>query len=403
MINLKTVQLKNKIDKNGCYPIYLRLTKQKKQKYINTEVRCKESEWDVNSCKINKLHSEHKTLNLILSEFLSMWTSRLMSIPVDQRNRITIEEFLKYFEKEKKQNLNFFDIINEKIENLKNTGHIGNSKCYNDTKNSIKRFTNSENLELNDIDVVWLKKYENHLKMRNCVESGISIKMRVIRAIFIDCIENKYISEDIYPFKIYKLSKFKQNKVIRAVTIEDIEKISNLDTELYPKLKLSKDLFMFSYYLAGINFKDILLLQHSNIFNENRLTYLRSKTNKVFNLKINDKALEIIRYYTERKIGTEYVFPLLLKNNMTPIQIANRSKKCLTKFNKDLKEIGKICNIDIELTSYVARHSFASNLKSKGVATDVISEAMGHQDIKITQVYLKRLENEVIDNALDIL
>ena len=86
---------------------------------------------------------------------------------------------------------------------------------------------------------------------------------------------------------------------------------------------------------------------------------------------------------------------------MTPIQIEYRKDKVLKKFNKDLKRIGAVCGIEAKITSYVARHSFATNLKQKGVSTDVISEAMGHQNIAITQTYLKELENSVIDDAVD--
>jgi site-specific recombinase XerD len=83
------------------------------------------------------------------------------------------------------------------------------------------------------------------------------------------------------------------------------------------------------------------------------------------------------------------------------MQIFNRKHKCLSKLNKDLKIIASLCNINFDLTSYSARHSFASNLKQLGVATDQISEAMNHKDIKVTQVYLKKFENETIDNLMD--
>jgi integrase/recombinase XerD len=86
---------------------------------------------------------------------------------------------------------------------------------------------------------------------------------------------------------------------------------------------------------------------------------------------------------------------------LTPLQIQNRKHKTISRLNKDLKEIGRLCDIDFDLTSYVARHSFASNLKEMGVATDIISEAMGHKNLTITQTYLNKLKNDVIDNAMN--
>jgi site-specific recombinase XerD len=72
-------------------------------------------------------------------------------------------------------------------------------------------------------------------------------------------------------------------------------------------------------------------------------------------------------------------------------------------YNKELKEIAKICGIDKQLSSYVARHSYANCLKQKGVATDVISESMGHQNLAVTQAYLKELDSSVLDEASELL
>lgn len=139
-------------------------------------------------------------------------------------------------------------------------------------------------------------------------------------------------------------------------------------------------------------------LKWSNIVGD-RLIYYRNKTNVKFNIKILDPVKEILTYYDNRKINS-YIFPIILNENSTPIQIENRKHKTLKKYNKDLKEISKLCGIEENLTSYVARHSFATNLKQKGVSTDIISEAMGHKNLAITQAYLKELENEVIDDAM---
>ncbi len=88
---------------------------------------------------------------------------------------------------------------------------------------------------------------------------------------------------------------------------------------------------------------------------------------------------------------------------LTPSQLENRKHKTLQRYNKDLKEIAQICGIDKPLSSYVARHSFANCLKQKGVATDVISESMGHQNLAITQAYLKELDSTVLDEASELL
>src|SRR5690606_15689231 len=127
--------------------------------------------------------------------------------------------------------------------------------------------------------------------------------------------------------------------------------------------------------------------------------YTRSKTKGNFTIKMLSIVEDIIAFYKLNSLGTQYVFPILLNDYMTPIQIEHRKDKTLKKFNKDLKEIATICEIDKKITSYVARHSFANCLKQKGVATDIISESMGHQNLAVTQAYLKDLDSSVLDEA----
>ena len=147
-----------------------------------------------------------------------------------------------------------------------------------------------------------------------------------------------------------------------------------------------------------MNFVDMMKLTWRNVQN-GKISYVRTKTNTSFIIKILPPVQEILDYYRGLELSTSYVFPLLLKDNLSPSQIANRKKKTLRKFNKDLKEIASLSNIEMNITSYVVRHSYATLLKHGGVSTDMISESMGHSSIEVTQTYLKEFENEVIDDA----
>jgi site-specific recombinase XerD len=94
------------------------------------------------------------------------------------------------------------------------------------------------------------------------------------------------------------------------------------------------------------------------------------------------------------------VFPILLKENLTPMQIENRKHKTLRRFNKQLKEIAKIQGVKKNVTSYVIRHSFATNLKYAGISADLIGQSMGHQDVSVTNAYLKEFKDDIIDDAM---
>ena len=126
---------------------------------------------------------------------------------------------------------------------------------------------------------------------------------------------------------------------------------------------------------------------------ENRLIYYRKKTKQLVKIPIKEAAMEIIRKY---ETSNFYLFPILTDYHKTEVQRENRLHKIIGRINNRLKEIGKELNLPIKVTTYVARHSFATVLKRSGVNIALISETLGHSDIKTTQIYLDEFENEAI-------
>lgn len=410
MIKFKLVVL-NKPKQNGKYLIYLRLTQKSKLKYISTNQECELKDWNANQSLIKKGAKDAENINYLIKEFESYWQNFYNELPIKERQIMPLTKFIDTFNNRHKvsKTINLFELITNKINTLISIDKIGSSKTFKDLKNSITNFINdtkkySLNITLDEVDVKFLKDYELYLKKRGCNDGSISVRVRALRTIYNECIDAKLISADLYPFKVFKVSRLKSQKNIRAISEDDINKIINLDLSHNKQLDFSRDLFIFSYLMGGINFADLILLEKSNIHYD-RLSYVRSKTKGLLNFKLTEKTKAIILKYEPETMPIKYLFPILRKNNMTALQISNRKAKMLRQFNKDLKEVAKLANLDasINITSYVARHSMASNLKLKGVATDVISEIMNHQTLKQTQTYLKRLENKTIDNALDLL
>jgi integrase len=210
------------------------------------------------------------------------------------------------------------------------------------------------------------------------------------------------IKPDIYPFKVYKISKLKGKGLKKALTLEDVHKIIQLDLSNHPKLINAQKYFVFSFYTRGMNFADMMKLQWKDV-SDDRVYYTRAKTKTNFQITILPPVQKILDYYRNIPSKTSYVFPILLRDEMSPAQIENRKKKTLKQYNKDLKEIATLCGINRSVSSYVARHSYANCLKQKGVATDIISESMGHQNVAITQAYLKELDSSLIDAAMEVL
>lgn len=246
-----------------------------------------------------------------------------------------------------------------------------------------------------EIDVNWLKRYEAYLRTKVLADNSIGVRFRTLRTLFNKAISENIVKSDYYPFKAYKVSKLRKATVKRAITKADIELIINHAVEKgYSQLAI--DLFYFSYLSGGINFVDVAYLKADNIIDK-RLIYNRKKTKKLIKLPIQEKALDIIDKY---KSDSCYLFPILSEFHKTEIQKANRIHKVLAKINKCLKEIGAELNLPIDITTYVARHTYATVLKRSGVNTSIISESLGHSSEKITQIYLDSFENSQIDEAM---
>ena len=397
MINTKIVQRAKPLS-NGTYPIYLRVTKDRKTKFISLKLACEKSQWNEIKSEFRKSASKYQQLNNSLHE-ISKRAEKIVSDALGTGDDISLGEFEELFfnfKIDKKITVN--DFWDEHIEDMNKSGRTGNARFFRDSKNSFFKFLEHRVIYFKEITPALLDKYEVFLRSNGGIDSGIAVKMRAIRALYNSAIKKGYAHKEHYPFNAYKLSKLKGKGNKRAISSEDIMKIKNLDTDKHPTLLNTKNYFIFSYYTGGMNFFDMMKLTWENIVGD-RIIYTRSKTKGQFTIKILEPVQEILEYYKNQERDTNYVFPIILREDSTPIQLEYRKGNSLKRFNKDLKKIADLCKIEHKITSYVARHSFATNLKQKGVSTDIISEAMGHQNLTITQAYLKELENDIIDDA----
>lgn len=222
---------------------------------------------------------------------------------------------------------------------------------------------------------------------------------RTLRSAYNKAIKAKCAHKSDYPFDEYKINKFDTKTQKRAIAKTEVLKftkeVDNIGKRQY--VQLSKDIFIFSYLCGGINFTDIANLTKANITN-GRLHYIRQKTGKLIKLGISEEAMQIIKIWKRKQ---RLSIPILNTNiHKTPLQKQNRIHKMLGKINKNLKLIATQLNVDANMTTYVARHSFASVLKKSGVSIALISEALGHSDLSTTQVYLDSFDNEQIDTAM---
>lgn len=226
--------------------------------------------------------------------------------------------------------------------------------------------------------------------------------MRGIRTIFNLAIRRDLIKQTLYPFHKYKISKLRGKRIKHALTMSEMQSFKNIDCEGDIQLINAKNYFLFSFYTRGMNFADMMRLRWSDVANK-RITYARAKTQGNFSLRIIPPVREILNYYNENRRDTNYVFPILLHDVLTPMQIENRKQKTLSQYNKALKILAEKADINKNVTSYVARHSFAMCLREKGVGIDIIGETLGHKSVLTTKAYVREFGVEVLDEAVEVL
>ena len=295
-----------------------------------------------------------------------------------------------------------FALFNSIIRDLESEERIGTAISYRNALNALKKFRNNKDLLFADLTVTFLKDFERYMRKKLSVTS-IGIYMRSLRTIYNRAIDKSIVGQNDYPFRQYKIPS--EGAMKRALTKQQVLNIYNYEALPHSSEWFAQNYWLLSYLCQGMNFTDIAFLKNENIY-DGRINYIRRKTKrtaksvKLLSIKITPPVAEIIhnlRNPTSIKPG-DFVFPIL-DGSMDAI----RQKAAINQFvkitNKWLKKIADKLEINFKLTSYVARHSYATVLKRSGVATNIISESLGHYSEKTTQVYLDGFEKQVIDEA----
>jgi site-specific recombinase XerD len=396
MATIKILQRK-KANSEGLYPIVLRITKDRKIKLITLGMECLKKDWDEKEALFKKSYPNYMQRNRVILNLKQKALAIIDSFNLEEIN-FTLNQFEEKFRGKNKNKTTVLEFWQDKIADLNLAGRTGNARSIKGTKNSFFKFCKNQHLLFREITVELLHKYETYLRATGSQDGGIGVKMRELRAVYNDAIKKGVVEEKYYPFKSYKVSKLKGKGFKRALSRVEVKLIENLDEEKYPHLVEAKRFFLFSYFTRGMNFYDMMKLRWENV-QDDKIFYTRSKTKGKFIIKILKPVEDILDYYKDINTNNGYVFPILLKEDLTPIQIENRKHKKLKKFNADLKKIAAVLEINKPITSYVARHSYATNLKHLGVSTDILSQSMGHSNLAITTSYLKDFDNEIIDDA----
>ena len=401
MSTVQTVLRTQKTNKQGEHPIYIRITKDRKTRFIATGFYSTPALWDT---KLNQPKRKHVFYHEILLtiEAKKKECIHLLLQAEDQDNDLSSEQLKAHLKKKKAVKLMVLSYFLQVHQQLKTNQKLGYAEIFKSTHNVLSLFQVGVDFSFETITPTFLGKFEDF-----CIGRGNKLTTRSVYMRTFQCLVNMakvegLVKKDFDAFNDYGFAKFRNPKTRkRAVPKEDILRIRDFATDPNTQLFHSQQYFMFSYYNRGINFNDLARLKWSDI-QYGRLHYTRTKSNQQYSIGLLEPAKEILAYYKEHHYtGPDgYIFPILNPDFPSEVSIRNRLKVLLKRVNKDLKTIAEAIGMEeLNLTTYVARHSYATALKKSGQPIGIISQALGHTSEKTTQIYLDSFENDVVDEA----
>ncbi len=274
-------------------------------------------------------------------------------------------------------------------------GRAFDYNCRQKVVNRYQEYLSGKPLNFVDISPAWLKKFEKHLQRQDKSRSTIGIYVRNLRVLFNLAVnEHKVRAEN--PFKKHKPKTAEGRKI--ALTAEQISLIANYATS-DPKEQFYRDMFMFSFLGCGMNLTDIARLRFSNI-EGGEIVFVRKKTEaeeqteEALRIPITRQMQTIIDMHGVKAVGHDaFIFPILRPDWDEEHKFAG-VRQLVKLVNHYVKQIAKAVKIEENVSSYVARHSWATISKNTGASTEYISEQLGHSSVLVTRPYLKGFEKE---------
>lgn len=416
------------------YPLIIRVYRKNELCEIPLKYKFLDTEWVDN--RVHKSYANSKRANYAISRRVSIINDLLLkhdrviqTMDMQSVNKLLITELERILEKEENPTLEVQEIIAESlnpanstsleqfgkklIERARRQDEHATARWYKNGIDAIKQFNNEKDITLNNITVSFLEAFKSEHISRGNSKNTVSAYLRAVRAITNYAIKEEFNGKrfDNYPWGIGGFSIPSQKTKKRAVKKDIIEDLKNLKIEKYSELWNAQNYFIWMFNNRGMNFIDIAKLKKKQITQtayknkklvSGRNEYVRSKTDKDFSIKLTADSIRILNLYNIfEKQPDDFIFPIGFEysekgwnEHCQKIKINN------IRFRKLASMIGEE---DLNLTTYVARHSWASIAKKSGISPAIIGDGLGHEDSKTTEVYLEEFENDVLDDANELI
>lgn len=420
------VFLRKRRNADGTFPLVLRITKDRNSSLIHLGYNLLERDWDADKQRVRKSHPNSARLNNFIQHKVAEVSDVTLELDTQQTaaSSKTIKRKIK-----PAADAMFFAQAGLYLTRLKETG---NFNCWNAEAPRLRTFKEfvlgtaavrdelpkrsrsfkrppckgvlpGPDVPFSQIDVGLLKRFKIHLKAQlDLSDRTIANYMIVIQAVFSQAIKEGVSDPKHFPFGKEKIRiKLPETQKI-GLTKDDVERLETLDLP-HPAHAVTRDLWLTSFYFAGMRAADVLQLRWSD-FRDGRLHYVMNKNEKPVSLKVPEKARAVLdRYEPDKQGPDDFVFPHLKGFPRLEDEFALKKRIAYLVSQCDgwlAKRIAPAAGIDGKLSMHIARHTFAT-LAGDKIPVQMLQKLYRHSDIKTTIGYQAAFMNKEVDEALD--
>lgn len=294
--------------------------------------------------------------------------------------------------------LNVLTFMKEVADGLQMGGNFGTAHVYRSSLNAIIAYCGGEDFTFNEITPEWLKGFEIHLRKRKCSWNTVSTYMRILRAVYNRAVDNNEAEYIPRLFRyVYTGTRAEHQRAFETGDVKKIFAGLILLSGVNPAMQRARHFFILMFLMRGIPFVDLAYLRKSDLHG-NVITYRRRKTGRPLSVTLTNEAMRIVRMYMNQNVHSPYLFSFLRSPEGT-MEAYREYQLALRSFNRQLLILGEFLGIPNRLSSYTARHTWATTAYYCEVHPGIISQAMGHSSITVTETYLKPFQNKKIDEA----
>ena len=374
--------------------LYYQLYRHRTTKRINTRMRIRPEQWNSEE---ERLAPEKDNLGILLhyQQIINRDMGILRNI-IDRleafRQEYSLDDIIEQY-CSRHSEISSFKYIRDDIQDLILNGKLGTARNRRRALSSFCSYLKGCDIPLSDWNRNLISGYAKWLEKKSLARNTVSFYMRNLRTVYNKAVKDGLVPQG-NPFSNVYTGTDRTSK--RAVDESVMLRLKELDLSCAPALELARDMFLFSYCTRGMAFIDMVFLRREDI-RGGSIVYRRRKTGQKLRIRIETCIGDILKKYGRKRQDSPYVFPVIRSQDVRAAY--SEYQTALGYYNRKLKRLSSLLNLDTPLASHVARHSWATAARNRNTPIAVISSGMGHTSERTTRIYLAALDESLIDSA----